>query len=412
MRLHHAIVVLALLPVFGSAQVVPAGATPDEVVRALGSPRSRSATKGREIWLYPDHQAVFENGRLLSLVALPDDGGNVAWKKVPALPEPTSAAAGNAPNVIRPATAGSAAVSSGAASGAVILKRDAGKTVLRTPERSSPPPAPERSGGSFATFMSGLLVGLGLAGAALWYRNRRVPGSSVTPPSSTVAPETADVPSAPAPTPTLQNHRPQFTPESKPPTLVDWELTPELLRLLEWKRFELLVQRYFTAGGLRPRTHVVGTDGGIELFLYRGQATRPFSYVHCPAGSDHCTDGRVVRELFANMAENRIGEGMIVTTGTVTPDAENFGRQNRISILAGPDFASRFNQLPQMVRARILTDVTAGDYMTPSCPRCNVKLVLRESETAGVSIWGCRRFPHCRFTMKPRATAVGGAVTA
>jgi hypothetical protein len=401
MRLHHAIVVLALLPVFGSSQVVPAGSTPDEVVRALGSPRSRSATKGREIWLYADHQAVFENGRLLSLVALPDEGGNVAWQKLPRVPESSSAVSGSA-----------GMISSGAASGAVILKRDAGKTVLRTPERASPPPAPERGGGSFATFMSGVLVGLGLAGAALWYRHRRASGSAVTPPSSTGGTETGDAPGASVPTPILQNHRPQFNSESKPPTLADWELTPELLHLMEWKRFELLVQRYFTASGLRPRTHVVGSDGGIELFLYRGQATRPFRYVQCCAGSDHCTDGRVVRELFANMAENRIGEGMIVTTGTVTPEAEKFGRQNRISILSASDFASRFNQLPQMVRARILTDVTAGDYMTPSCPRCNVKLMLRESETPGVPIWGCRRFPHCRFTMKPRATAVIRAVTA
>jgi restriction system protein len=111
-------------------------------------------------------------------------------------------------------------------------------------------------------------------------------------------------------------------------------------------------------------------------------------------------DGRQVRELFSHLAEFRLPEGMILSTGAFTPDAELFARQNRITLVAGGELIARFNRLPQMVRARILTDVTAGDFTTPSCPRCNEKLVAREKGTDGVLTWGCRRFPQCRYTMK------------
>lgn len=400
MRALAAIIVLAVLPVFAPAQVVPVGATPDEVVRALGSPRSRSAAKGREIWLYSDHQAVFEHGRLTALVALPADGGNIAWQKREAS-APVPAIKGEASGRERVGSTALGSEAKGPAAGAMIVKREAGKLVLRSPEKTSPPPVKRSEGTSFLSiFLTVLVAGAGGAGAALWYRKRRAAKSAEK--ASTDVPSRSGEPAAAPPADPIVDLQPQFAPELKAPTLVDWELTGELLEIMEWKRFELLVQRYFTASGLKAKTHLVGADGGFDLYLYRGRSTRPLSYVQCRSWGQRTVDGRHVRELFAQMAENRVPEGMIVTTGTFTPDAGVFARQNRIALVGRGELIARFNRLPQMVRARILTDVTAGDFTTPSCPRCNVKLVVREKSGVGSEVWGCRRFPQCRYTMKLR----------
>lgn len=406
MRVLPAIVALAVLPVFSPAQVVPTGATPDEVVRALGSPRSRSAAKGREIWLYADHQAVFEHGRLTALVALPADGGNIAWQKRDAS-APVSAVMVAPSGRERGGSVVPGSDGKGAAAGAMIVKRESGKLAVRTPEKTTPPPVKSSDGTFIPYLVSLLLAGAAGFGAAVWLQKRRA--AAAVEKERLSAPSRSAESAAPPPVKPTVDTRPQFALEVKAPTLVDWELTAELLQIMEWRRFELLVQRYFTATGLKAKTHLVGADGGVDLYLYRGRSTRPLSYVQCRSWAQRMVDGRHVRELFAQMAENRVPEGMIITTGTFTPDAEVFARQNRITLVACGELIARFNRLPHMVRARILTDVTAGDFTTPSCPRCNAKLVVRETTAEGGQVWNCHRFPQCRYTMTLRLESSVGA---
>lgn len=410
MRVLQAIIILLLvLPALVPAQVISAGATPDEVMRALGAPRARSAAKGREIWLYPVHQAVFENGRLVSLVALPADGGNVTWKKGAVTPE--------SPSPELPVASGANRTRSGELfpdpkekSGAMIVKREGGKIILRSPERSAPPPpVKETRGGFVSVFVSlGLLLLLGAGGVLVWLRRRKRAAELKAAAEKQAAEQAAKV--QPKPEVTAGTRGSPFSPELKPPSLADWELTPELLRTMEWKRFELLVQRYFAASGLKAKTHLVGADGGVELYLYRGRSTRPHCYVRCRTWGNVNVDGPQVREFFSQMVESRVSEGMIITTGSFLPETELFARQNRISLLTSADLIRRFNRLSPMVRARILTDVTDGDFTTPSCPRCNLKLVIRERSPEGASTWGCRRFPSCRYVIT--SPVESGAVVA
>ncbi|WP_284692629.1 topoisomerase DNA-binding C4 zinc finger domain-containing protein [Paraburkholderia terrae] len=38
-----------------------------------------------------------------------------------------------------------------------------------------------------------------------------------------------------------------------------------------------------------------------------------------------------------------------------------------------------------------------GDYQTPTCVACGVKMVQRQGK--GGSFWGCRHYPKCKVTM-------------
>ena len=290
----------------------------------------------------------------------------------------------------------------------MTLTVEAGKRVLRSPAR--PSPSPEESAGWAARVMRALGLVLIVAcavAAARWMVRRkwrnggtRVLLQDVTKP--------ALPPLAPAkPTPEAGASRlsPSEPYVGKPPSLSDWEIPLDLLRSIEWKRFELLVERFYAASGFQTKATSVGADDGVNLFLYRRGAKRPFSCVQCKAWGEPRVELSLVRELFDEMAARGIAEGVIVTSGDFTPDAVAFAGRNRITLLSGTAFMIRFNRMPILARERIIRDVTAGDYTTPSCPRCASKLELRDSAAAGTPAWGCRRYPVCRYTMKVPGSA-------
>ena len=47
-------------------------------------------------------------------------------------------------------------------------------------------------------------------------------------------------------------------------------------------------------------------------------------------------------------------------------------------------------------QAGLLRLATAGDYTTPTCPSCAVKMTKREPKAGGKTFWGCVNFPRCK----------------
>jgi hypothetical protein len=198
----------------------------------------------------------------------------------------------------------------------------------------------------------------------------------------------------------LPNRDPEVPPAHLPDAEIDTvpariELSAGLLRQLEWKRFELIVQRFFGASGLRAESTGVGANGGVDIYLHRGDEPQPFKYVQCCACDLRAVGLESVATLHGLLVAAKV-EGGFVTTGVFTPSAQAFAHTNGIDLLTGEVFVTRFNALPDGVRHEILDEVLAGDYTTPSCRRCDLKLVL-ESEQA--MFWRCPRAPRCTYVL-------------
>ena len=41
---------------------------------------------------------------------------------------------------------------------------------------------------------------------------------------------------------------------------------------------------------------------------------------------------------------------------------------------------------------------TQGDFLTPTCPSCAIKMISRKSTAHGRPYWGCRNYPACKHT--------------
>lgn len=186
---------------------------------------------------------------------------------------------------------------------------------------------------------------------------------------------------------------------SLPAAPAAWSL--DALRMLEWKRFELLCAGYYEAVGFTTATLAAGPDGGIDVKLFKIDPAKPLAIVQCKAWNTHPVGVKEIRELLGVIVHERVGRGVFVTTGTYTPDALQFGAANPLQLLDGDAFTKKILDLPREKQQALLDLAFAGDYRTPTCASCGTKMVARDSKRG--AFWGCIHYPRCKTTLAMRA---------
>ena len=191
-------------------------------------------------------------------------------------------------------------------------------------------------------------------------------------------------------------------PEASPVKPTAWSV--DLLRLIEWKRFELLAVAFYREIGLRAETIQYGADGGIDAKLFRERESEPTSIVQCKAWNTRPVGVKPVRELLGVMTHEKVPEGIFMTTGDFSSEATAFARTNPIELVNGAAFLEMIHKLTEDAQKRLLAIATEGDFTTPTCPSCGIKMMRRNSKK--VSFWGCRNYPRCKskFFMKGDGT--------
>ena len=174
------------------------------------------------------------------------------------------------------------------------------------------------------------------------------------------------------------------------------------MRSLEWKRFELLCAKYYEAAGFFSETLRCGPDGGIDVKLYRVDPEKPLAVVQCKAWAVP-VGVKEIRELLGVMAHEKIGRGIFITTSSYTPQAGEFGASSPLQLLDGPQFVEKLHGLPPDKQIKLLQFAFEGDYTTPTCASCGIKLVRRQGKRG--DFWGCVAYPRCKTTMAVRAAA-------
>ncbi len=104
---------------------------------------------------------------------------------------------------------------------------------------------------------------------------------------------------------------------------VQW--TPELLKRLEWRRFEELCAAYFEALGFRADLAGAGAD--VAINLYKQDSKNAAIIVQCQPWNAHHVGIKPVRELRGAMTSGNVGEGVLVTSGKFTQGSARLRRQ-------------------------------------------------------------------------------------
>jgi len=171
------------------------------------------------------------------------------------------------------------------------------------------------------------------------------------------------------------------------------------LNEMSWKEFEALVEEAYRLRGYTVRrVGGDGPDGGVDLVLGRGAEK---VLVQCKQWRVMRVGVSVVRELYGAMAAQGAASGIVVTSGTFTPDAVEFANGRNIKLMSGPEL----HELIRDVRAAepLPKGMTAetGQGSATGCPLCGSPMVRRTAKrgaNVGEAFYGCSRFPACRGT--------------
>jgi len=174
--------------------------------------------------------------------------------------------------------------------------------------------------------------------------------------------------------------------------------TAELLKRLDWRRFEELCAAYFEILGFTTDLAYSGADGGVDIKVYEQGAKSASIIVQCKPWNAYRVGIKDVRALRSAMASGNIAEGVLVTSGKFTREARDFTGKEKISLVDGAELLTKIGALVPEKSLALLKVATQGDFMTPTCPSCAVKMISRKSTTHGRAFWGCRNYPGCKQT--------------
>ena len=181
--------------------------------------------------------------------------------------------------------------------------------------------------------------------------------------------------------------------------------THELVKHLEWRRVEELSAAYFEELGFRTGLTHDRADGAVDISLYAAGADTACTLVHCKAWAAYPIGMKPLQELFAGMAPAGAGEAVLVTSGRFTPPAAAFAAQHNIRLIDGARLLAEFAGLIPEKALALLKLATKGDFLTPTCPRCSIKMISRKSTGEGRAFWGCVNYPRCKQTFSTATLA-------
>jgi restriction system protein len=178
---------------------------------------------------------------------------------------------------------------------------------------------------------------------------------------------------------------------------------PELLKQLEWRRFEEVCAAYYETLGFAVGTSGAGTPAGVDIVI-RDKDAKTQSIARCKAWDAYRVGPKAVRELRRAMNAAKIADGMLLTSGRFTYDAVNLAAQEGIRLIDGAAFLERIAALAPDKALALLQFATQGDFLSPTCPSCSIKMISRQSTRDGRKYWGCRNYPACKQTFAGTAS--------
>jgi restriction system protein len=170
------------------------------------------------------------------------------------------------------------------------------------------------------------------------------------------------------------------------------------LKSLEWKRYEEVCMEYLKLKNCDANVTSIGADGGIDIKIHDRNGSL-FAIGQCKAWNKKPIGVNLIRELYGVMASDKASCGIFLTTSTFSQDAITFAENKRLLLIDADEFINLINCLKDDDKRKIDQIATEGDYTTPTCVHCNVKMVKRtasKGRNEGKDFWGCVNFPRCR----------------
>jgi restriction system protein len=173
-----------------------------------------------------------------------------------------------------------------------------------------------------------------------------------------------------------------------------------LLQEIEWRRFEEVCDFYFNLKGYNTVLNNFGSDGGVDIRISKNNHL--LAFVQCKSYKNKPVGVNVIREFVGVLTVNRVDYGFVITSSFFSSDAISYAKTIKsntnfqLELIDGNEFLKHIFYLSDYEQRQLLDFALKGDYKTPTCVRCGIKMVRRSSKSNGNEFWGCRNYPSCR----------------
>jgi restriction system protein len=172
----------------------------------------------------------------------------------------------------------------------------------------------------------------------------------------------------------------------------------ELLRTIEWRRFEAVCAAVFSQAGLEARPQAVN-EGGIDLWLYsRHKPGDPVTVVRCRQWVEEGQLQGVLDGLQALQQAHKLTRVTLLTLSRLPEALRHSLAQGTIRLLDGEGLLGLITQRHPDQQAQLLAIATEGEYRRPTCAKCGIKMNER-TDKAGTASWVCVHAPRCKHTL-------------
>ena len=176
----------------------------------------------------------------------------------------------------------------------------------------------------------------------------------------------------------------------------DWKeraRTPEYLRSMDPREFEVLVCELFRRMGFEATVTAYSGDGGVDGFLRR---TGRLSLLQCKRVKGSVGEP-VLRDLFGSMHAHDADEGIVVTTGSVSRQALSWAEGKPIRIIELEELTGLIqNHLDGSAVVPANFEIPPSIVDSKFCPECQQP--LRTIRGRKGRFLGCSGYPGCRYT--------------
>lgn len=177
----------------------------------------------------------------------------------------------------------------------------------------------------------------------------------------------------------------------------------EVLLVIEWRRFEALVEKLFSQSGFTTHSQRPIPGGSVDIRLHTPDSSAPAMVVRCRHNPRQEVGVHELSEFLRVMASQGVTRGTFVTASTFSTAARVFARDNGISTQDGDGLLRMIARSTPEQQAELLQVATEGDYWRPTCIHCDVKMKTRRPKNGGLPHWACPHQPACGFTLPKRS---------
>lgn len=169
-----------------------------------------------------------------------------------------------------------------------------------------------------------------------------------------------------------------------------------LIRELEWKRFEELCAQFWSSKGYPARLSGPGADGGVDVVIAdQRDPARTFAVAQCKSWSSKPVGVEAVRALWGAKDHFKAQLALFYGLSGFTQDARAFAEGKHLKLISGEELLQQIEAMPAADQAALLAEVTRGDYTTPTCPTCDIKMSRRPGRDGKPDFWGCNNYRRC-----------------